>query len=57
MITVCTLAAIGQLIGRPIERGGHIDVPRWRYEQATYAERSHAKACVRRFGITWNIVG
>lgn len=56
MLTVCTLAAIAQLAGRPIARGGHVDVPRWLYDQASYADRSHAKACARRFGITWRIV-
>jgi hypothetical protein len=53
----CTLALIAQLAGQPVAAGGSIDVPRWRYEQASHAERSHAKACLRRFRIAWRIVG
>lgn len=53
----CTLTTIAALIGHPVERGDRVDVPRWRFEQASLHERSHAKACLRRFDIRWRIVG
>lgn len=52
----CTLALVAQLAGQAVAPGGHVDVPRWRYEQASYGERQQAKACLRRWHIRWRIV-
>lgn len=52
----CTLATIAQLVGHPLKPGDRVDVPRWRYEQASRSERYHAITCARQLGIRWRIV-
>lgn len=54
---ICTLAMIAALAGKPaVMRGDTVDIPRWRYEQATPSDRNRAIACLRQQGVGWRIV-
>lgn len=56
MIGVCSLPAIAALLGFTPQPGTVVNVPAAYVERLTYSERSHAKACARRYGIRWKIV-
>lgn len=53
---ICSLPAIAALLGFTPQPGTVVNVPSSYVERLTYSERSHAKACARRYGIRWRIV-
>lgn len=53
----CTLAAIAAVLGYTPQPGAVVSVPASYVAQLSHAERSQAKACARRHGIRWRIVG
>lgn len=52
----CSMAAIVALLGFQPQPGSVVNVPSSYVERLSHSERSHAKACARRYGIRWRIV-